>query len=266
MPQVTQVLTVGEVCGPADGDEIVLTEVARAAVRGILPREMTDDWPAPQRPEQQPLPTTEALARSQDGYDRESVEDAFAAFYRHISQLDATLRALEAIESFRLSAGELRADLRSIRAAGWTPYPRGYPSLPSELGRGFAVPEALPRLALEIAFLVAVAVVAAVGGFSATAIIVVMAVAVTLAVGFEALVSLGRRPVLGRRAAPAPITTAFVPAVPVVPAAPAPVEEPGGSTAEIEAPDADEPDLIRDLDPWERGFDGEKEDEAPVAR
>jgi hypothetical protein len=253
---------------------------------------MMEDWPAPQRPEHQPLPTTEDLALSQDGYDRESVEDAFAAFYRHISQLDTTLRALEAIESFRLYAGELRADLRSIRAAGWTPYPRGYPSLPSELGRGFGLPEALPRLALEIVFLVVVAVVAAVGGFSATAIVVVMAVAVTLAAGFEALVSSGWRPVLSRPATPVPVAAAVVPvapppapapvvleAVPVAdgagwaafaeepePAEIAPVEEPGESTAEIEATDAAELNLIRDLAPWERGFDGEKEDEAPVAR
>jgi hypothetical protein len=234
---------------------------------------MNEDWPAPQRPEHPPLPTTEDLPLAPDGYDRESVEDAFAAFYRHISQLDTTLRALEAIESFRLYAGELRADLRSIRAAGWTPYPRGYPSLPNGRGRDFVLPEALPRLVLEVAFLVVVAVVAAVGGFSTVAIIAVMTVAVALAAGFEAFVSSSWRPVLTRTPAPVPIAAAVVPAAPA-PAVEAatmieivsPVEEPGESTAELEATDEEEPSLIHDLDPWERGFDGEKEDEAPVAR
>ena len=265
---------------------------------------MIEDWPAPQRSEHPPLPTTHDLPLAPEGYDPESVEAAFGAFYRHISQLDTTLRALEAFESFRLYAGELRADLRSIRAAGWTPYPRGYPSLPAAPGSGFAMPEALPRLVLEIAFLVVVAVVAAVGGFSAVAIIVVMAVAVTLAAGFELLVSSSWRPMLTRTPAPVPVAAAVLPMAPhapvvleAVPAADgagwaafaespavegktvvdsvetdAPVEEAGESTAEIEAMDEAEPSLIRDLAPWERGFDGDperdggKEDEAPVAR
>jgi hypothetical protein len=98
--------------------------------------------------------------------------------------------------------------------------------------------------------------------------------------------------VLTRPRAPVPIAAAVVPVAPPAPS-PAPVlleavpaadgvgwaafgdepadvvavvEEPGESTAEIEATDPDGLDLIQDLAPWERGFDGEKEDEAPVAR
>src|SRR5579872_2414292 len=233
---------------------------------------MSQDWPSPKRPaQQQPLPTTDGLppAAGAGGYDRASVDEAFAAFYRHISQLDTSLRALEAVESFRQQAAELRADLRSIRASGWTPYPRGYPALPTDR-MPVALPEALPRLAVEVAFLVAVAVVLAVGGFGTAWIIAGMAVAVVLTGVFEWLVTRPQRPTA-------------LPARPVVAATPAPIvavpavngagwaafaetsivegeAEPvpaSDATAEIEATDADETNLLRALDPWERGFDGD---------
>jgi hypothetical protein len=260
---------------------------------------MSQDWPSPRQHEQRdPLPTTHGLPLAGDGgYDRESVDEAFDAFYRHIAQLDTTLRTLESVESFRQQAAELRADLRSIRAAGWTPYPRGYPALPSQgLGAGvvWGLPEALPRLAVEVAFLVAVAVVLAVGGFGTLWIVLAMAVAVAVTVGFEWLATRDRVsvPVPAR---PQPPVLAAPPAPPVVegeavPAAdgngwaafaeePAETEEPvddeeepepteesepesepepvGEQTAEIEATDAEESSFIRAVAPWERGFDGD---------
>jgi hypothetical protein len=80
-----------------------------------------EDWPSPKHSddERQPLPRVEDLPRG-DGYDAEAVEDAFDAFYRHLAQLDSTLRTLEAVDAFSRQAAELRADLRSIRVAGWS--------------------------------------------------------------------------------------------------------------------------------------------------
>src|SRR5206468_2328310 len=71
--------------------------------------------------------------------------------------------------------------------------------------------------------LVVVAVVAAVGGFSATAIVAVMAVAVALAAGFELLASSGWRPLLRRTPVPRPVAAA-VAVVPAPAAAPVVLE------------------------------------------
>jgi hypothetical protein len=87
---------------------------------------MAEEWPSPHHHEAHPLPRVEDLPAALEGYDRERVQAAFDAFYRHIAQLDATLRTLEAVEVFRGEASDLRAELRSLRAAGWSPYPRGY--------------------------------------------------------------------------------------------------------------------------------------------
>ncbi len=177
---------------------------------------MSQDWPSPQRPAQPPLPSTDDLPLAGEGYDRASVDDAFAAFYRHIAQLDATLRTLEALESFRLQAGELRADLRAIRSAGWSPYPRGY-APPAGAALSLGIPEALPRLALEVLFLVIVAVVVAVGSFGSGEIVGIMAAAVSLTALVEWVASRDRRPA----ATPAP-GPASIPAAP--PTAPAVIE------------------------------------------
>ena len=107
----------------------------------------------------------EDLPVAWEGYDRERVQAAFDVFYRHIAQLDSTLRTLEAVEVFRGQAGELRAELRSMRSAGWSPYPRGYTLTPERSMLG-CVPEAVPRIALEVLFLVVVAAVVAVAEFS----------------------------------------------------------------------------------------------------
>ena len=77
----------------------------------------SDVWPSPDAP-LAPLPRLEDLPLSDQGYDREAVRQAFDSFYRHAAQLDASLRALEAVEVFRRDADALRNDLRALRALG----------------------------------------------------------------------------------------------------------------------------------------------------
>src|SRR4051812_38502015 len=82
----------------------------------------SDAWPSPDA-QPGPLPKIEDLpladsASGQGGYEQEAVRAAFDAFYRHAAQLDASLRALEAVEVFRRDADALRNDLRAIRALG----------------------------------------------------------------------------------------------------------------------------------------------------
>jgi hypothetical protein len=186
------------------------------------------------------LPRVEDLPVAWEGYDRERVQAAFDAFYRHIAQLDATLRALESVEVFREQAGDLRTELRSLRAAGWAPYPRGYTLTPERSMLG-SVPSAVPRIALEVVFLIIVAAVVAVANFSALEIVAVMAGAVLITFFVELIASRERRaptpipaaePVAQPAVAPAPSSR-----VEVVEAAPAAVQE---STAEDELADLEE--------------------------
>src|SRR5438445_4671888 len=76
-----------------------------------------DAWPSPDAPPG-PLPRLEDLPIAELGYDQEAVRAAFDSFYRHAAQLDASLRALEAIELFRRDADALRNDLRALRSLG----------------------------------------------------------------------------------------------------------------------------------------------------
>jgi hypothetical protein len=133
-----------------------------------------EGWPGPDARARQRLPRVEELPPAEHGYDREKVREAFDSFYRHIAQLDSTLRALEAVEVFRDQAGELRKELRALKAAGWTQQP--WPSYGRErVSPG--LPESLPRFAIEAAFLILVAVVVAVAGFDRLSIVLVMALA-----------------------------------------------------------------------------------------
>jgi hypothetical protein len=135
-------------------------------------------WPSPDSP-RGPLPRIDDLPIAEQGYDQEAVREAFDAFYRHAAQLDASLKALEAVEVFRRDAMELRNDLRSLRSLGigggaepswassaWT-YERPRPELPA----------AVPRLAAEAALVIAVAVIAGVAHFKAWLIVALMAAA-----------------------------------------------------------------------------------------
>src|SRR5262249_60322886 len=82
--------------------------------------------------------------------------------------------------------------LRSIRAAGWSPYPRGYALAPERSLFG-SLPPAVPRIALEVVFLVAVAAVVAVADFSNREIVAVVGGAVLITFLVEIVASRGRR-------------------------------------------------------------------------
>src|SRR5260370_8866003 len=74
-------------------------------------------WPSPDAPPG-PLPRIEDLPVAEQGYEQEAVRAAFDSFYRHAAQLDASLRALEAVEIFRRAADALRNDLPPLPALG----------------------------------------------------------------------------------------------------------------------------------------------------
>src|SRR3954452_21983579 len=117
-----------------------------------------DAWPSPDA-QSGPLPRIEDLPIADQGYEQDAVRAAFDAFYRHAAQLDATLRALEAVEVFRRDADALRNDLRAIRSLGgfgeaepaWASqsYERARPELPA----------VVLRLAAEALLIIAVAVI-----------------------------------------------------------------------------------------------------------
>jgi len=127
------------------------------------------------------LPQTEDLPRAGEGYDPARVEEAFSAFAERVQELEAV-------------AGELRAELRSLRAERaapprldderWPAAPVTNPSpdwvaaVPPPLQRGFTV----PRLVLEGAFLLLVALFAGLADLSTEWIVVVMVAAWTLVV------------------------------------------------------------------------------------
>jgi hypothetical protein len=131
------------------------------------------------------LPRTDDLPRSTagsgEGYDAARVEDAFAAFAERVRELE-------------LVASELRAELRALRSerrapalfvddevwpaetgsrAGAGPSPDWIASIPPPLARAFAV----PRILLEGAFLLLVALLAGLADLSAAWIVSLMTAA-----------------------------------------------------------------------------------------
>jgi hypothetical protein len=218
-----------------------------------------DTWPSPDSPPPA-LPRIEDLPIADHGYDQEAVRLAFDSFYRHAAQLDASLRALEAVEVFRRDADALRNDLRALRAMGlgggapepaWatTSYERGTPE----------VPGVVLRLAAEAALIVAVAVVAGVAQFRAVVIVILMALAFAIVAVSEWLAA---------RARFVPPAVAFLP--PLEDAGePAPyVEAPppvwGGQSA-LEPVEDTEPDALTVIEstPEPAAADGAPEEEAP---
>src|SRR5918995_4533216 len=146
------------------------------------------EWPAPEpatprEPERRtaPLPRVEDLPIAEQGYDRDSVREAFDAFYRHAAQLDATLRTLESVEVFQRTAAELRAELRTIRGSGWTVQSwqgRSYATRPH--ASEWTLPPSFPRVAAEAIFLIVVGVVVGVAGWSRLTIVAVMGAALAV--------------------------------------------------------------------------------------
>ena len=159
---------------------------------------MSDDaWPAhdprPHEVQDGALPRVEDLPVATGGYDQEAVRAAFDAFYRHAARLDASLRALDAVDAFRRDADALRNDLRAIRAAGvgaglvepaWTA--RTYERTPSA-ATGVAV-----RLAAESVLIIAVAVIAGIGHLRTPVIVALMAGAFVVVAFSEWLASRSR--------------------------------------------------------------------------
>src|SRR4051794_22276649 len=235
----------------------------------------SDAWPSPDA-QPGPLPRIEDLPIAEQGYEQEAVRTAFDAFYRHAAQLDASLRALEAVEVFRHDADALRNDLRAIRALGiggegepaWATqtYERARPE----------VPAVALRLLCEAALIVAVAVIAGVGNLSA-------AVIVALMVGAFLVVALSEW-LAARAQFVAPVggfvgSEVLEPAPYVEPAPPVSAEAWGLAddsvvVAPVEAVEPDEPDEVTEpealtvvasaaaVDPWEQS--AEDDDEVAV--
>jgi hypothetical protein len=129
------------------------------------------------------LPRTDDLPRAGEGYDAARVEEAFSAFAERVRELEAV-------------AGELRAELQSLRAERpapppprfdderWPLEPVANPSpdwvaaVPPPLARSFRV----PRLVLEGAFLLLVALFAGLADLSTEWIVLVMVAAWALVV------------------------------------------------------------------------------------
>ena len=122
------------------------------------------------------------MPQVEEGYDPARVEEAFAAFAERVRELESV-------------ASELRAELRSLRAERPAPPPRHederWPvepgphlspdwvaAVPAPIARGLTV----PRLVLEGAFLLLVALFAGLADLSAMWIVLVMVAAWTLVV------------------------------------------------------------------------------------
>jgi hypothetical protein len=244
-----------------------------------------DTWPSPDSPPPA-LPRIEDLPIADHGYDQEAVRLAFDSFYRHAAQLDASLRALEAVEVFRRDADALRNDLRALRAMGlgggapepaWATasYERGTPE----------VPGVVLRLAAEAALIVAVAVVAGVAQFRAVVIVILMALAFAIVAVSEWLAARARfvppavaflppledagepapyveapPPVWGGQSALEPVEDTEPDALTVIESVPAEedasVEEAPDGTEDGDE-DGDEGAAEPALDPWEQTDDGD---------
>jgi hypothetical protein len=219
---------------------------------------MSDAWPSPDA-QPGPLPRIEDLplaASGDQGYEQEAVRAAFDSFYRHAAQLDASLRALEAVEVFRRDADALRNDLRAIRSLGglgeaepaWATqtYERSRPELPA----------VVLRLAAEAALIIAVAVIAGASHLSSGVIVALMAAAFVVVALSEWLAARARfvSPVGGF------VTSELLEPAPYVEApAPAPASAPAWGAVEALEPDEEtEPEALTvvgapAVDPWEQG-------------
>ena len=107
------------------------------------------------------------------------MREAFDSFYRHAAQLDASLKALEAVYVFRRDAYELRNDLRALRSFGFGAHEPSSAWTPSYAPDGprFEIPSAVPRLVFEAGLIVAVAVISGVAHFRPWLIVALMVAA-----------------------------------------------------------------------------------------
>jgi hypothetical protein len=211
---------------------------------------MSDAWPSPDSPPG-PLPRIEDLPIADQGYDQEAVRLAFDSFYRHAAQLDASLRALEAVEVFRRDADALRNDLRALRTLGLGSSEPSWSTPRYEPARR-EIPGVALRLAAEAALIVAIAVIAGVAQFRPAVVVALMAGAFVVVALSEWLAARGRF---------VPPATAFVgqgePAPFVEAPAPGWGAEPGEDTEPEALTIVATPEEVDDdaeaPDPWEAG-------------
>ena len=172
------------------------------------------EWAPEERPR---LPRLEDLPVVQEGYDPGAVAAAFDSFYRHAAKLDTTLSALDSVEAFRKEAADLRADIRALRAAAWGPLPgretwaAGYAVRAATERRGGFL-DVAPRIAVEAAFIILVAVGAAIADLGTTTV-VLLVVAAWLVVGLAEVLASLARPAYAPALRPAPEPAAVQPAV-----------------------------------------------------
>jgi hypothetical protein len=209
----------------------------------------SDAWPSPDA-QPGPLPRIEELPIAEQGYEQEAVRAAFDSFYRHAAQLDASLRALEAVEVFRRDADALRNDLRAIRALSfgasedpsWAT--ERYERVPPE------VSAVAFRLVAEAALIIAVAVVAGVSHLANTTIVILMAAAFAIVACSEWLAARARYVapaegfIAGELLEPAPYVETRAPAWGSLPAAVEPDEETEPEALTVIGAPA--------VDPWEQ--------------
>jgi len=213
----------------------------------------SDAWPSPDG-QPKPLPRIDDLPISERGYEQEAVRAAFESFYRHAAQLDASLRALEAVEVFRRDADALRNDLRALRAIGL-----GGPD-PSWTTQGYErerreIPGAAVRLVFEAALIIAVAVIAGVAHLSNVRIVELMA-------GAFVIVALSEW--LAARARYVPPAVGFVSNDALEPAPYVEVRVPAPAWGEVEPDEDTEPEALTvvgapAVDPWEQSEEQEEE-------
>ena len=213
----------------------------------------SDAWPSPDG-QPKPLPRIEDLPISERGYEQEAVRAAFESFYRHAAQLDASLRALEAVEVFRRDADALRNDLRALRAIGlagpdpsWTT--QGYERERRE------IPGAAVRLVFEAALIIAVAVIAGVAHLSNVRIVELMA-------GAFVIVALSEW--LAARARYVPPAVGFVSNDALEPAPYVEARVPAPAWGDVEPDEDTEPEALTvvgapAVDPWEQSEEQEEE-------
>ena len=212
----------------------------------------SDAWPSPDATPG-PLPRLEDLPIAEQGYEQEAVRAAFESFYRHAAQLDASLRALEAVEVFRRDADALRNDLRALRSLGL-----GGGDQPSWATQTYErerseVPATAFRLLFEAALIIAVAVIAGVAHLSNVKIVALMAGAFVVVAISEWLAA---------RARFVPPAVGFVSADVLEPA---PYVEAPAPAWGVDEPDEDtEPEALTvvgapALDPWEQGDEPQEE-------
>jgi hypothetical protein len=213
----------------------------------------SDAWPSPDA-QPGPLPRIEDLPLAEQGYEQEAVRAAFESFYRHAAQLDASLRALEAVEVFRRDADALRNDLRALRSIGLGGPDPSWATQSYERERR-EIPGSAVRLLFEAALIIAVAVIAGVAHLSNVRIVELMAGAFVIVALAEWLAARARYvpPAVGfvsnDALEPAPFVEARAPAQPWGEAEPDEDTEPEALTV-VGAPA---------VDPWEQGDEQDEE-------